>query len=308
MSSWKNNFIDAYRLATIPYRAIQMNRRRKAGRVPVLSLFYHRVADTEPNEWSISCAEFERQIDWLEQHFQIVDLEESQRRINSGSNESPTISITFDDGYAENCDFALPMLIERRIPVTYFVSTHFVVNQEPFPHDALAGAPLPVNSIESLRALDLSGVEIGAHARSHVDLGQVTDPDILFDEVIKASRDLEKLIGKKVRYFAFPFGRTENLNARVFRMLKEEGFLGVCSTLGGINEIGGDAFHISRLHGDPNFSRMQNWLTFDPRLVAPRYDYESAGPDSAKKPEHKSSLFPSVGIGNTSTTNKMPQD
>ena len=188
MSNWKNNFIDAYRLATIPYRALQMNRRRKAGKVPVLSLFYHRVADNDENPWSMSCDEFQRQIDWLEENFQIVDLEECQRRINSGFNESPTISITFDDGYAENCDFALPMLIERRIPVTYFVANHFIVNQEPFPHDVLAGAPLPVNSIEVLRALDLSGVEIGAHTRSHVDLGKISDPDVLFDEVITASR------------------------------------------------------------------------------------------------------------------------
>ena len=35
---------------------------------------------------------------------------------------------------------------------------------------------------------------------------------------------------------------------------------------GGWNEIGADSFHLQRLHGDPNFERMKNWLTFDPRI------------------------------------------
>ncbi len=86
-------------------------------------------------------------IDWFEENFQIVDLQECQRRISSGFNTRPTLSITFDDGYSENCDFALPLLIERRIPVTYFVTTSNIFQQKPFAHDVEAGFPLPVNTI-----------------------------------------------------------------------------------------------------------------------------------------------------------------
>ena len=91
-------------------------------------------------------------------------------------------------------------------------------------------------------------------------------------------------------------------------MLKKEGFLGVCSTLGGINEIGGDSFHISRLHGDPNFSRMQNWLTFDPRLDAPTYDYDSIEFGEAEETQPESRVFPSVEASSALTPSKMPQD
>ena len=49
-------------------------------------------------------------------------------------------------------------------------------------------------------------------------------------------------------------------------MLREAGFLGVCSAYGGWNEMGDDAFHLQRIHGDPNIERMKNWLTYDPRI------------------------------------------
>ena len=268
MKDWKPKLIDAYRLLTAPYRCGEALFRRRAGTVPVYVLFYHRVADTHPNPWTINSREFQRQIDWLEQRFQIVDLEECQRRIDSGFNDQPTLAITFDDGYAENCEFALPMLIERRIPVTYFVTLEHTKNQKPFPHDVEAGTPLAVNSIESLRALNMAGVEIAAHSRNHVDLKKVTDPEVLTDEVITASRELEDLIGSPVRYFAFPYGQPENLNSSAFNLLKKAGFKAACTTIKGWNEIGSDSFQLARLHGDSCFSRMRNWLTYDPRISA----------------------------------------
>ena len=122
-----------------------------------------------------------------------------------------------------------------------------------------------------------AGVEIGGHTRSHADLGAIPDSPKLVDEVLWATREMEQTINQKIRYFAFPYGQPANLNPTVFRMLKAHGFQGVCSAYGGLNDVGGDAFHLQRLHGDPCFSRMKNWLTFDPRLNStPRYDYRTA--------------------------------
>lgn len=276
MSGWKSNLIDAYRLASWPMRQVYLNRLRKSGNVPVLIVFYHRVDNTNLNPWTITEEAFQEQIDWYEKNFDLVDLEECQRRILRGQNDRPTLSITFDDGYADNSTFALPMLISRGIPVTYFVTTRHTTTGDPFPHDVERGIPLTPNSVDSLIALAKAGVEIGGHTRNHSDLGKVQDADELFDEVIEASRELERLIDKPIRYFACPFGLHENLNADAFQLLKQHGFKGVCSAYGGYNFVGGDAFHLQRLHGDPNFSRMKNWLTFDPRMMKPNpYDYQS---------------------------------
>lgn len=248
----------------------------KHGKTPVFVLFYHRVADNHLNPWTITRAEFQEQIDWFQANFEIVDLQECQRRIESGFNDRPTLAITFDDGYSENCEWALPMLIERRIPITYFVTTHHTANQQPFPHDVDRGVPLPVNTIESLRSLDMAGIEIGAHTRTHPSVGDLREPEEIFDEVITASREMEKHIGRPMRYFAFPFGLHKNLNSDAIHLLKREGFLGFCSAYGGYNEIGNDSFQIQRLHGDRSISRIKNWLTFDPRVLkTKRFEYST---------------------------------
>ena len=250
------------------------------------SMFYHRISDEHSNPWTMTRAQFTRQIDWFQKEFDLVSLAELQRRVDSGFNDRPTLAITFDDGYAENSEYALPLLIERGIPVSYFVTIENIIAQRPFPHDVTLGQQLPVNNIESIRALSQAGVEIGAHTRTHVDLGKVTDPELLADEVILSSREIEDLIGKPVQYFAFPYGQRENLNHCVFSMLKQHGFLGVCSAYGGWNLIGDDSFHIKRLHGDPSFERVKNWLSYDPRVgfVKP-YKYERRNASREANPE-----------------------
>ncbi len=257
--------VNAWRVATHPYRALMEWTARRNGTMPVGILFYHRVSDVDANPWTIGQEAFERQIDWLHSRFQIVSLAEAQRRIRSGHNATPTLCITFDDGYADNSSFALPLLIRRKIPFTYFVTTSHLSSGSPFAHDLRNGQPLVPNSIETLRAMANAGVEIGGHSRSHADLGSIDDPEKLLDEVVTATREMEQLIGGRIRYFAFPYGQLENLNQRVFELAREHGFEGVCSAYGGWNEIGGDAFHLQRFHGDPEIACLKNWLTLDPR-------------------------------------------
>ena len=259
--------IEAYRVSTGPIRQQREAGMRREGKIPLSVLFYHRVADTIPNDWTMTTSQFREQLDWLGDNAKFSSLEEIQNRIQSGYNESKCVHITFDDGYAENCDFAIPLLIERKIPCTYFVSLDFILTGRAFPHDAAAGQPLTPNSIDQLRDMAAAGIEIGAHTRNHPDVGKITDPDTLRDEVITSTLELGELIGKPIRYFAFPFGLHENLNADAFDMLAESGIKGVCSAFGAYNFPSQDPFHIRRIHGDPEISRLKNWMTIDPRKL-----------------------------------------
>ena len=312
MSTWKTKLIQAYRLTSLPYRQIRWFNMARKGQVPAIILFYHRVADDHPNPWTMSRQDFSIQIDWLQDNFDIVSLEECQHRILKRGNHRPTLSITFDDGYAENCEYALPLLVERRIPVTYFVTTDHTFNQKPFKHDVDVNCPLPTNTIESLIAMDRAGIEIGAHTRTHPDLGSVTDERELVDEVVAASIELEAMIGRRIRYFAFPFGQTHNLNAKVFGMLREVGFLGVCSAYGGWNEVGEDAFHLQRMHGDPNIERMKNWLTYDPRIQSvKRYvptdeSFDKELLQETVRATNQRAKFPSMTLPNQSSSIVLP--
>lgn len=258
---------DLYYLATLPQRKQAAAKREEKRQVPVITLFYHRIADEHPNGWSMSNELFQKQINWINERFDITSLEEAQRRIASESNDRPTVCITFDDGYAENCDTALPWLIEQDIPFTYFVTTNNITTGEPFAHDVKNKQPLTPNSAAQIRELAEAGVEIGAHTKSHADLGSITDEQTLFDEIVGSKRDLEQITDRPVRYFAFPFGLPDNLSTTAFQIAFEAGFWGVCSAYGGYNLPGDDSFHIQRIHGDTEWSRFRNWLTVDPRKL-----------------------------------------
>ncbi|MBC8354581.1 MAG: polysaccharide deacetylase family protein [Planctomycetes bacterium] len=275
LSPWKSSLLGAYYYATLPGRLWSNEQAARAGSAPVMVIYYHRVADHTPNAWTISNAQFRREINWLQANFDMVSLDEAQRRVREG-NDKAAVSITFDDGYAENCEWALPLLVSRRIPCTYFVTSHYVLTGQSFPHDAADGTPLAPNTIEQLASLAAAGIEIGGHTRTHADLGKLTSDSQLRDEIVGGREDLEQTLGIAIRHFAFPYGLHDNLSAAAFHIAADAGFTGVCSAYGGYNLPGDDPFHLQRIHADPEIVRLKNWLTVDPRKVrrTERFQYQ----------------------------------
>jgi peptidoglycan/xylan/chitin deacetylase (PgdA/CDA1 family) len=264
-AAYKDPLIAVYYLASLPVRRRMAARRASAGRARIVSLFYHRVADKHPNEWTIGTKRFKDQMIWLRQRYEIATLAEAQRRMGATTNSVPTACITFDDGYADNCGDAIPWLLDQGVPFTYFVASAHISSGRPFAHDVKRGRPLPPNSPDEIRAMARAGVEIGAHTRHHVDAGAIHDEQQLFDEIVGSKRDLEEMSGAPVRYFAFPFGLQNNLSEAAFRIAFGAGFWGVCSAYGDYNLPGDDPFHIHRIHGDPSWARFCNAMSVDPR-------------------------------------------
>jgi len=266
--------LSLYYNGTLPYRLWQNARLYAAGKAPILVFFYHRIAHDRCVPWSHTNEEFARQIAWLKKRFELISLAEAQRRVRQKSNDRPAACITFDDGYAENCDYALPLLIEEQIPCTYFVCTHYIFEQQLFPHDIALGQRLSPNTVRQIRYLAEAGIDIGAHTRTHADLGKIHDPRRIREEVSRCGDELEQLIGQRVRYFAFPYGLPRNMTSAAFQAAREHGYDGVCSAYGDYNYPGDDGFHIRRIHAD-DMLVLRNWATLDPRkLWRPvAYDY-----------------------------------
>ncbi|HJT52156.1 MAG TPA: polysaccharide deacetylase family protein [Nitrosospira sp.] len=91
-------------------------------------LIYHRVYLQQdaifPNE---STAEvFDRQIRLLTACFQVMPLGEAIEGLRSGKLPPRAACITFDDGYADNVEIALPILQKYGIRATFFVATRFL--------------------------------------------------------------------------------------------------------------------------------------------------------------------------------------
>lgn len=286
ISTWKRWLLPAYYYGTLPLRSIGSTLSSAVGQQPIAVVFYHRVADEGPSPWTISNSQFIRQIEWLTRNFELISLSEAQRRLQARCSRRPAVSITFDDGYAENCCQALPTLIARGIPCTYFVATQFIRYGEPFPHDVQRREPRSPNTLEQLRSLAAAGVEIGAHTRTHADLGSITDADTLRQEILGSRDDLQAWIDQPVRFFAFPYGQHVNLNPLAFQVARDAGFDAVCSAYGGYNVPGDDTFHLQRIHADPHFPRFRNWLRYEPRFVAGvrRYTYEFIPPTPTDGP------------------------
>jgi len=272
MSPLKHLLLSAYYAATLPVRRRAAADRAARGMEPVSVLFYHRVADKTPNDWTMPTATFAAQILWLKERFEIVDLAEAQRRIAAGRNSRPTACITFDDGYAENMEFAVPLLLREQVPFTYFVSTNHVFASRPFPHDVAAGVSLAPNSVSQLRELAAKGVEMGAHTRNHVHLGAVSHEQMV-DEIVGSKHDLERALEREVSYFAVPYGLPADLSTAAFQIAYNAGYHGVCSAYGDYNLPGDDPFHLRRVHADCELVRLKNWLTVDPRKLCHRVDF-----------------------------------
>lgn len=264
MKTWKRLLLGAWYYKTYPYRVWHQLQLARAGRMPIVVLTYHRIADDGANSWTTAPRDFERQIAWLAARFRLISLAETQRRVAAGENHEPCVAITFDDGYAVNCEQALPLLIAQRIPVTYFVCTAAILQRKPFVHDVAMGNRFEPNTLEQLRALADAGIDIGAHTRTHANLGRIGDVDTLRDEVVTAGEELQRAVGHPVRYFAFPFGGHSNLNARAFHLARDAGYDGVCSAYGGYNWPGDDPFHLQRICIDGPVVRLKNWATLDP--------------------------------------------
>jgi peptidoglycan/xylan/chitin deacetylase (PgdA/CDA1 family) len=76
---------------------------------------------------------FEDQMRYLATHTRILPLSEAVRRLCDGSLPTRAVSITFDDGYANNMEFAYPILQKYSASATIFLSSAYMESGEIFP-------------------------------------------------------------------------------------------------------------------------------------------------------------------------------
>ena len=91
-------------------------------------LIYHRVLPNfDPfRSLEITKSEFIWQMNLVAKNFNAYTLSEAINRLHSGCLPSRSICITFDDGYADNYEIALPILQYFKIPATFFIASGFL--------------------------------------------------------------------------------------------------------------------------------------------------------------------------------------
>lgn len=91
-------------------------------------LIYHRVLAAPDVLFPdvVSGPQFEAQMRLVGAAFKVLPLGEAAARLASGTLPQGALSITFDDGYADNAEVALPILQRLGMKATFFVATGFL--------------------------------------------------------------------------------------------------------------------------------------------------------------------------------------
>jgi peptidoglycan/xylan/chitin deacetylase (PgdA/CDA1 family) len=176
-------------------------------RLPVL--LYHHIGPARSGtfpELTVSSEKFDRQMRWLAR-WGYVGIRPSDwlRWLREGTGlPEKAVLITFDDGYADLTEHALPVLRRHRFGAVVFVVTGQVGGTNTW-DEAQGSATHRLMTADQIRYWATQGIEFGAHSRTHVDLTTLT-PNELSDEILGSRNDLIKLLGSRVLSFAYPYG------------------------------------------------------------------------------------------------------
>lgn len=185
---------------------------RFSGRYALLILAHHLVSD-RPHRMGVPTETFWRQVLFLKKHYRIVSLSEGSELLRSGRILVPTVVLTFDDGYSDNFLGLRAVASETETPSTLFITTGPVEAHREFDHDLSTGTtgflPLTWDQIEYWSA---RGAEFGSHTRTHFNCGSSSDLENLQWEIIGSRQDLEAHLRKPVTFFAFPYGKQNNMS------------------------------------------------------------------------------------------------
>lgn len=129
-------------------------------------LIFHRVL-REPDPLfpdEVDAARFDEQLGWIKSWFNVLPLDEASRRLADGSLPARAAALTFDDGYADNHDVALPLLKKHGLPCSFFVATGFLDGGRMWNDTLIESVRLSRRPELDLRGLsDAQGGDLGWH-------------------------------------------------------------------------------------------------------------------------------------------------
>ena len=215
--------VDA-RAATDPVRRTCFHTAvRAADTVPWVAM-YHSVGDCsdDPYRITVSPDRLDHQLGRLRRRgLRAVSMTELLAARARGMGRG-LIGLTFDDGYADFVETALPLLDRHGCGATLFVLPGRLDGDNAW--DPL-GPRKPLLGARGIRRAAAAGVEIGSHGLTHVDLTRADDR-LLRSEVAGSRAVLSELTGERVDGFCYPYG---TVDARVVDAVRDAGYAYGCA-------------------------------------------------------------------------------
>jgi peptidoglycan/xylan/chitin deacetylase (PgdA/CDA1 family) len=218
--------------------------RDRAANTGVRILAYHRVSD-DRDELAVAPRRFREQMEYLAAAgFLAVGAQEALAAIESPGRDR-TIGLTFDDGYRDVADHALPVLAELGFTATVFVPTGAIDGTHPF---SWYERPVPLLDWATIAELDRGAtLDFGAHTVSHANLLALSDAAV-GREIAGSKAMLETRLGHKIDAFCYPAGLH---GARERELVRASGFRLAVGAEPGPNRPDGDRFALRRIGVGP---------------------------------------------------------
>ena len=221
---------------------------RRMSRSPrAVVLLYHRVNDLTADGLTASTTAFAEHIALLRARYRVLSTSSLLGHLEGGEHFAPTtVVVHFDDCYRDVWLNATPLLCAAGLPATSFIASGFVGTDRCFDHDR-DRSPFPLENLsaEEVRSLAAAGVEVGAHTINHVNLGKISQEEVV-REVMGSRRDLEGILGSPVVLFSFPFGRISDISDAAREVVEGAGFRALFSAHGGVIKKNCNRFDIPR--------------------------------------------------------------
>ncbi len=170
-------------------------------------LCYHSVCDAWDSPLAMNSGRFAAQCAWLARRKDSIDLATAVAAVNRRGNlPHRAVSLTFDDGFADNFDTALPSLRRAGLTAAIFVvaatldrghSVDWVDDPPKFPLETLTR--------DQIQAMVTEGIHIGSHSLFHKDLTKLSYEDCV-DDLTTSRLILEEVVNGPVPYLAYPRG------------------------------------------------------------------------------------------------------
>lgn len=143
------------------------------------------------------------------------DLEPYRR----GERAGKVAGITFDDGYRNNLQHALPVLLRHGFTASCYAVSGQIGGSNKW--DGPIGVPSkPLMDQADLRHWTQAGMEVGAHTRDHLDLTKI-DLAAARNQIVGCRADLEDALDAPVHHFCYPYG---HFDARHVALVRQAGY------------------------------------------------------------------------------------
>ena len=158
------------------------------------------------------------------------------------SNRENEVVLTFDDGFRNVYQHALPVLQSYGFPATVFLVTDYCEKTNSWPGQTVTIEGESLLAWREIQEMSRAGISFGSHTRTHPDLRKLSIEEAE-EELVGSKKAIADSTGLPVDTFAYPYGAYD----AALRNLARQHFRLACSTHLGFVKRDSDLFALERI-------------------------------------------------------------